>query len=244
MRSVRVVALALVATASLFASLAWAQGGNPPASTKESGATSGRGGTAVEQTGKTRPLRLYVFDCGALPVADTTPFGLKKEEVTTTDLSVACFLVAHPKGTLIWDPGAVPDAAWQPTGKPVTQHILLPDSQQHSVTVIMPLKAQLAAAGYAPADITYLALSHYHYDHTANANEFAGATWLVREVERNAMFAEKPPSLTQPSSYSALRNSKTVLITAGVLRAEVGAVDQQLPFPSNPDLASLCFYDQ
>lgn len=29
---------------------AWGQGGNPPASTKESGATSGRGVTAVEQT--------------------------------------------------------------------------------------------------------------------------------------------------------------------------------------------------
>ncbi len=29
---------------------AWAQGGNPPASTKESGATSGHGMTAVEQT--------------------------------------------------------------------------------------------------------------------------------------------------------------------------------------------------
>jgi glyoxylase-like metal-dependent hydrolase (beta-lactamase superfamily II) len=113
---------------------------------------------------------------------------------------------------LIWDPGAVPDAAWQPTGKPVTQHIVLPDSPQGNVIVTKPLKAQLAAVGYLPADITYLAFSHYHYDHTANADEFAGATWLVREVERNAMFAEKPPRLAQPSSYSALRNSKAVLI--------------------------------
>jgi quercetin dioxygenase-like cupin family protein len=50
MKSVRVVGLALVASALLSASLAWSQGGNPPASTKESGKTSGHGMTAVEQT--------------------------------------------------------------------------------------------------------------------------------------------------------------------------------------------------
>jgi len=74
------------------------------------------------------------------------------------------------------------------------------------------LKAQLAEVGYLPADITYLALSHYHYDHTANANEFAGATWLVRQEERDAMFAEKPPGVTQPSTYATLRNSKMFII--------------------------------
>lgn len=76
-----------------------------------------------------------------------------------------------------------------------------------------PLKAQLAEAGYLPEDITYLALSHYHYDHTANANDFAGATWLVRMDERDSMFALNPPAVTNPSSYAALRNSKTVFLT-------------------------------
>ena len=152
--------------------------------------------------------RLYVFDCGTLHIADMGRFQLKKEEVATADLSVACFLVEHPQGTLIWDTGAVPDAAWKPTSGPVTQHILLPDSQQRDVTLIKSLKAQLAEIGYSPSNVTYLALSHYHYDHTANANEFAGATWLVRQAERDAMFAGKPPGTTQPSTYSALRDSK------------------------------------
>jgi glyoxylase-like metal-dependent hydrolase (beta-lactamase superfamily II) len=76
--------------------------------------------------------------------------------------------------------------------------------------MVKSLKGQLAELGYSPSDITYLALSHYHYDHTANANEFAGATWLVREVERDAMFAEKAPGTTQPSTYSDLRHSKTL----------------------------------
>ena len=43
------------------------------------------------------------------------------------------------------------------------------------------LNAQLTASGYSPAQVTHLALSHYHWDHTANANAFARATWLVRQ---------------------------------------------------------------
>lgn len=128
------------------------------------------------------------------------------------EMSVACFLIAHPKGTLVWDTGAVPDTEWTPSGIPTTHHIVLPDSQQRDVTVIKSLKGQLSELGYSPSAISYLALSHYHYDHTANANEFAGATWLVRQVERDAMFAEQAPGTTRPSTYSALRKSKTIVL--------------------------------
>lgn len=157
-------------------------------------------------------LRLYVFDCGILHNSDAARYRFKEEELATLEMSVACFLVAHPKGTLVWDTGAVPDNAWTPTGTPTTQHIVLPDSQQRDITVVKSLRGQLAELGYSPSEVTYLVLSHYHYDHTANANEFAGATWLVRQVERQAMFAEKAPGTTRPSTYSALRNSKTVIL--------------------------------
>jgi uncharacterized protein (TIGR02246 family) len=52
MRKLNLIILALVAFYLLATPLTLGQGGNPPASTKESGATSGRGMTAVEQTGK------------------------------------------------------------------------------------------------------------------------------------------------------------------------------------------------
>lgn len=168
-------------------------------------------GSADRPDRQAKALRLYVFDCGTLKV-DPARFRLKQEEVATTELSAACFLVTHPRGTLIWDPGAVPDADWVPTGGPVVHHLVLPDLGERDVTLRKPLMAQLSEAGYSPADITYLAFSHHHWDHTANANAFAGATWLVRQVERDAMFAEKAPGVTQPSSYAALKNSKTVII--------------------------------
>ena len=168
-------------------------------------------GSADRPGPQAKALRLYVFDCGTLKV-DPARFRLKQEEVATTDLSVPCFLVAHPQGRLIWDPGAVPDADWIPTGAPVVHHLVLPDSGERDLTLRKPLMTQLSEVGYSPADITYLAFSHYHYDHTANANAFAAATWLVRQVERDAMFADKPPGVTQPSSYAALKNSRTVII--------------------------------
>ncbi len=158
-----------------------------------------------------KALRLYVFDCGSLNV-DPVRFRLKREEVATTELSIACFLVTHPKGSLMWDPGAVPDGDWVATGNPVAHHLVLPDLGERDVTLRKPLMAQLSDVGYSPADITYLAFSHHHWDHTANANAFAGATWLVRQAERDVMFAEKAPGVTQPSSYAALKNSKTVIV--------------------------------
>jgi N-acyl homoserine lactone hydrolase len=160
----------------------------------------------------TRSVRLYLFDCGVLHNADMGRFNLKKEDVTTTDMSMGCFLIAHPKGNLIWDTGAVPDDSWTPTGHMMTQHVTLPDGQTRDADVDKTLRGQLAEIGYSPADINFLALSHYHYDHTANANEFASATWLVRQVERDAMFGGKFSGSLQPSTFSALQKSKTTII--------------------------------
>jgi glyoxylase-like metal-dependent hydrolase (beta-lactamase superfamily II) len=174
-------------------------------------ACSGGQTDPVERLAAVGGLRLYVFDCGTLK-ADPARFRLKPEEVATTDLSVPCFLVVHPRGRLIWDPGAVPDSDWTPTGRPVTHHLALPDGTERDLTLRKRLSAQLGEAGYEAKDIDYLAFSHYHYDHTANANALTGATWLVRQVERDAMFSEKPPGVTQPANYAALKTSKTVII--------------------------------
>jgi N-acyl homoserine lactone hydrolase len=157
-------------------------------------------------------LRLYVFDCGVLHNADMGRFNLKNEDVPTSDMSMACFLIAHPKGTMIWDTGAVPDDTWTPDGKMTTHHISLPDGSTRNADLRKSLRGQLAEIGYAPSDITYLVLSHYHYDHTGNANEFAGSTWLVPQIERDVMFGGKPSGSFQPSNFSALQKSKTIVI--------------------------------
>ena len=150
-------------------------------------------------------LRLYVFDCGVLNISKE---GVERYHVTTaevgeTRMPVPCFLIAHPKGTLMWDVGVIPDSAFKGDGMPVTER---------ASTVNRPLLPQLAALGYTPADITYLAMSHYHSDHTANANAFAGSTWLVRAAERDAMFAEKPAGIIEQGTFSALKTAKTTIL--------------------------------
>lgn len=159
-----------------------------------------------------RSPRLYVFDCGTLDVADLGRFRLTREEVVTDKLSVGCYLVEHPRGTLMWDTGAVPDMMVAREGPPATYRLQLPNGQERNVAIAKPLSAQMAEAGFAADRITHLALSHYHYDHTANTNDFSRATWLVRQVERDAMFAARPPDLTQPGTYNALTRNKTTII--------------------------------
>ena len=158
------------------------------------------------------PVRLYVFDGGILE-SDPGRYQLTKEDVGETRLSVACFLVAHPRGLLMWDTCAVPDAEWKPTGQPVPTRLVLADGAERRVTIQSPLEAQLKATGRRAADVTYLALSHHHWDHTANANAFAAATWLVSPAEREAMFG-KPAGTARPATHDRLRTSKSVAITA------------------------------
>ena len=157
-------------------------------------------------------VRLYVFDAGILE-SDPARYQLKPEEVAAPQLSVAAYLIVHPKGTVMWDAGAVADGSWVPTGGPVARDLVLSNGQDRRVTIDAPLEAQLAAAGYEPTDITYLALSHNHWDHVANANDFAGATWLVRQSERDGLFPQPPAVPPQPSTYAYLQNSKTTIIS-------------------------------
>ena len=149
-----------------------------------------------------KSARVYIFNCGTIKAMDVTTYGFKEGEVPSRNFFVPCYLIAHPKGTLMWDVGVVADA--QLSNGPVTQGIS---------TVTKTLKSQMAEIGYSAADITYLAHSHYHSDHTANSNDFAGSTWLVHPVERDAMFAEKPARIIQPASFSALKDAKTKLLT-------------------------------
>ena len=158
---------------------------------------------------QTRPkppksVRLYVFDNGVIKGLDPAIFHFKKEELATTDMVVCSYLIVHPKGTLMWDTGAIPDADLKADGSPVTQE---------RFTATKTLKSQLAALGYTPKNITYFALSHYHVDHIANANDFASSTWLVQQPERDAMFAVKGGApITQRAKYIALKDSKTKIL--------------------------------
>jgi N-acyl homoserine lactone hydrolase len=166
-------------------------------------------GTAVRAAEP--PVRLYVLDGGVLE-SDPGRYRLKPEEVQTTQLSIASFLIVHPKGMLMWDTGAISDEIWTPGRKAVQKHLVLSNNADRYVTLTKSLTGQLKEIGYQAADVNYLALSHYHWDHVANANAFANATWLVRKVERDAMLPQPAAEPPQPSNFAALLKAKTTLI--------------------------------
>src|ERR1043165_1997336 len=97
-------------------------------------------------------LRLYVLDCGIITPANVDNYGFQPSDVADMTMVTPCFLIVHPRGSLMWDTGEIPDSAFKDGVSP---------QKLNAYTVNRPLLPQLAAIGYTPTDITYLALSHY-----------------------------------------------------------------------------------
>ncbi len=186
LRSLRPVSRALCAfvlSASSFALAAGAQAAPPPPHT----------------------LRLYIFDCGTIAAMDPVLFGFKPGELNHDVTFVTpCYLIVHPKGTLMWDVGQVPDQDIPDDGTEVVQQGILKATRR--------LGPQLAAVGFTPKDITYLAMSHYHIDHTANANMFAGSTWIVQQAEYDIMFSDAQVGIRMPETYKDLKSAKRITL--------------------------------
>jgi glyoxylase-like metal-dependent hydrolase (beta-lactamase superfamily II) len=150
-------------------------------------------------------LRLYVLDCGTIAPMDPALFNLRKEEVAG-DVSFAspCYLIVHSKGTLVWDLGQVPDADIPDDGTEVVQQGILKATRR--------LGPQLAALGHPIASIDFMAMSHYHADHTANANAFAGSTWIVQQAEYDMMFKEGQIGIRSPATYQSLKDVNRITL--------------------------------
>jgi N-acyl homoserine lactone hydrolase len=149
--------------------------------------------------------KLYVLDCGTISPMDPTLFSLKKEEVKgDTSFVSPCYLIVHPKGTLVWDVGQVPDKDIRDDGTEAVVQDILKATRR--------LSTQLAALGHPVESITHMAMSHYHADHTANANAFAKALWIVQQSEYDMMFKEGQIGIRTPDSYKDLRNAQRVTL--------------------------------
>jgi N-acyl homoserine lactone hydrolase len=106
----------------------------------------------------------------------------------------------------MWDVGVIPDDDVDRAAATGARYEV---NSTAAAVVSRTLRGQLAAIGYRPADITFVAVSHAHKDHTANLNQFAGATWLTPRAEREFMW--KPNNeRVEPRFFSALEKSKWV----------------------------------
>ena len=151
----------------------------------------------------TPDLRLYAIDCGRAEFADLAPFSDTGEyEGQPGTLMASCFLIRHPKGTLLWDAG-LGDRYAGPEG---TQLPLF------RARVPVTVAAQLARLGLTFDDITLFAFSHGHGDHLGNANALKKAVWLVNRKELAWLTAAPPPPRTNLALISQQASASTILL--------------------------------
>lgn len=147
-------------------------------------------------------IRLYALDGGMLTNERPESYGLTKGDVPEPNMSVPAFLIVHPRGTLLWDTGLGDDLR----GRPVAE-------TRFGRVVTASVKEQLAAIGYTPDRITFLALSHSHFDHIGNVKDYLASTWLVQRSEWQSVFGDdvaRPP--LEFARFSGLKTSRTVLL--------------------------------
>ncbi len=145
-------------------------------------------------------IKLYTLDCGTIQVSDMASFDNKgRLNGQSSMLKVPCYLIRHAKGDMLWDAGFNETMVDNPPAKPNGAFLA-------SMTV--KLTDQLAQLGLAPSDIEYLALSHWHPDHSGNAGLFANSVWVVNRAERDFMFSDAMRAAN--SDYAALETATTI----------------------------------
>jgi glyoxylase-like metal-dependent hydrolase (beta-lactamase superfamily II) len=148
---------------------------------------------------------LHVLDCGSITLSDQSQMSPGVGVGQRLDLTVTCYVIDHPRGTLLWNSG-LPDAlAQQPDGL---------RGQLYHVRVSQTLVSQLEKLGMTPDSIDYIALSHLHFDHTGNANLFNRATWLIQQPEFEAAFSDRASQMGfDRTMYDSLRNNTVQQLT-------------------------------
>jgi glyoxylase-like metal-dependent hydrolase (beta-lactamase superfamily II) len=153
----------------------------------------------------TSELRLYVLDCGHASFKDMGGFSDTGEYAGKPgEIAAPCFLIRHPKGNLLWDAGLGDRFAASKDGSDVAPGV--------HVTVPVTLLAQLQSLGMTPKDVTFIAFSHLHWDHTGNANEFSDSVWIMNSAELAAALTLPPPGGVLPETWNAYKNAKNETI--------------------------------
>lgn len=163
-------------------------------------ACSGGSETDISETGNPEPqntsepaaatgpeaLHMYVLDCGTIQISNLDGFSSAGDYAGQTAVFAdTCWLIRHPDGDLLWDLGLTTELV----GGGEQEIDVLTLSMDRSLT------EQMRDFGYAPWDLDYIAISHSHFDHTGQADQFQEAKWLVHQAEYDSMFPKNPDAL-------------------------------------------------
>ncbi|NYE64017.1 glyoxylase-like metal-dependent hydrolase (beta-lactamase superfamily II) [Duganella sp. 1224] len=122
-------------------------------------------------------VRMYRLDCGHMTLGDKSVLsdaGLYRGQ--SYDIVMTCYLIKHGKDWLLWDAGL--PKKYLPG--PVVEGTF-------TTALDRTIADQLRDIGLRPEDITYVAVSHAHFDHAGQINDFPNATLIIQRAELDAM---------------------------------------------------------
>jgi glyoxylase-like metal-dependent hydrolase (beta-lactamase superfamily II) len=129
--------------------------------------------SAQAQEEKPIQIKLYAIDCGRIDVSNFAAFSDTGDyDNKSVQLADPCFLIVHPKGTLLWDTGLSDSLV----NKPETISV-------YHLTKSASLQDSLKKINLKLNDIKYVAVSHSHFDHMSSLNQLTKATWILQKAE-------------------------------------------------------------
>ena len=146
-------------------------------------------------------VELWRLDCGKIEISDldyfSDNFSYSGVRYSLTD---SCYLIRHGEQYLLWETGMPREIK----GSPLTEG---GDTSSLDTLII----DQLRQIGVDPAAVTYIGISHYHYDHTGQAEDFENATLLVDKKDWEVIKSREDLSSRFTSWISGDRNSELLV---------------------------------
>src|SRR4026209_2310638 len=143
--------------------------------------------------------RMYVLNCGESRTSDVPMWSPGIDVGKSRDFSDNCYLIRHGKDLMLWDTGMSDAIADKPEGVTAAGGLL-------TLWVRRTLASQLRELGVDPTDVTHIAFSHFHADHSGNAHLFPAAKRYIQVAEYEAAFGTEPSKFNfAPANYEKLR---------------------------------------
>ncbi|QTD55836.1 N-acyl homoserine lactonase family protein [Parasphingorhabdus cellanae] len=133
------------------------------------------------------------LDCGRVQVNKGLMFSDSYDyDGQTFRLVESCYLVRHGNKYLLWD-----------TGFPITdlgKKLVKGPPLSHALDIT--IEEQLALGNIKPSDINYIGISHYHPDHSGQAQFFPKATLLMGQQDWQSVSSANPPRISSPEDFA------------------------------------------
>lgn len=147
-------------------------------------------------------IKLYAIECGRIDVSNFAEFSDTGDyDNKFVQLIDPCFLIVHPKGTLLWDTG-LPDSLIK---KPKTAGV-------YHLTKSVSLEDNLKKINIKSGDIKYVSVSHSHFDHMGGLNQLVKSTWILQKAELNYAKTHPNPFVVDASTLKNWKIAHQVII--------------------------------